>query len=116
MAVQAKGTPVSLSIRNDGRYTIQIANSYSDDSTWSCHMHLVRTDGTTKTVDGSTVADCGALVQLGNFLFTPGEGTIDPKTPGKITGSKPSKFPESPGEMQWDLHYCSYPDRSCSQN
>lgn len=109
-----KRVPVSLSISSDGHYSINIVNAPAEDSTWSCQMHLVA--DSSRTVSGSSLADCAALVQLSNVAFTPGEGTIDPKTPGKIHGSKPSKLPDSPGEMQWDLHYCSYPDRGCSQN
>jgi hypothetical protein len=110
----AKGVPVSLSIGGDGHYSINIVNAASDDSTMSCSMNLVA--DSSRSVTGSSIAACAALVQLSNFFFAPGEGTIDPKTPGKIHGSKPSKYPDSPGEMQWDLRYCSYPDRSCSQN
>ena len=114
MTVHAKGVPVGLSIGSDGHYSINIANSFSSDSTLACRMDLAA--DSRRTVSGTSIADCGALVQLSPFFFSPGEGTIDPKTPGRITGSKPSKGAESPGELQWDLRYCSYPNRGCSQN
>jgi hypothetical protein len=97
--------PVSLSVSADGHYSIQVVDPYSadTDNKWSCKMHLVRQDGTSKTVDGSTIGDCAALVQMhgGGINFPPGEGTIDPNTPGKISGSKTFEFPNQ-GTLHWD--------------
>lgn len=104
------GAQASVFISGDN-YSIGLPN-YTGNATWNCKFHLVRSDGSIEDINGGTPDKCG--LQIPGFTIPVVNGTIDPKSPGKISGSKTFEFPDQ-GTLGWDLHYCGDPDRSCPQ-